>query len=165
MHCVRSVSRVKDILKSYESKVIDLSFGRARWVGTLVGGNDQLDKDGNASLSGLSWLDMMVINYEKKGVPKNAGVDSEEGFPMVRLLASMLASRYMCLSVVLVPHRNACIRYWSIWDLLRRDYDVFMWLVQREKGLQRHILSQFCWRADTPLACTQGMWFRCAYDA
>lgn len=55
-----------------------------RWMGTFVGGNDQLEKDENASLSGLSWLDAFVVNYEKKGVPKNAGVDSEEGFPMVR---------------------------------------------------------------------------------
>lgn len=53
-------------------------------MGTFVGGNDQLEKVENASLSGLSWLDAFVVNYEKKGVPKNAGVDSEEGFPMVR---------------------------------------------------------------------------------
>jgi hypothetical protein len=52
-------------------------------MGTFVGGNDQLEKVENASLSGLSWLDAFVVNYEKKGVPKNAGVDSEEGFPMV----------------------------------------------------------------------------------
>eukprot|EP00889_Picochlorum_renovo_P003255 jgi/Picre1/30285/NNA_005649.t1 len=54
-------------------------------MGTFVGGNDQLEKVENASLSGLSWLDAFVVNYEKKGVPKNAGVDSEEGFPMKRM--------------------------------------------------------------------------------
>lgn len=34
---------------------------------------------------GSDWLDTF-INFEQKGVPKNAGVDCEEGFSLVRLL-------------------------------------------------------------------------------
>ena len=35
-------------------------------------------------LGGLEWLQQFT-NYEQKGVPKNAGVDCDEGFPLVRL--------------------------------------------------------------------------------
>lgn len=74
---------MKHTLNSWELKPTQGSLTPLRWMGTFVGGNDQLEKVENASLSGLSWLDAFVVNYEKKGVPKNAGVDSEEGFPMV----------------------------------------------------------------------------------
>jgi hypothetical protein len=52
-------------------------------------GHDQESFGIKSGVGGLEWLQQFT-NYEQKGVPKNAGVDCDEGFPLVRLFGPLI---------------------------------------------------------------------------